>query len=495
MALYGPHGASGRLGIMKLQKAFFIFFAAAALLAAAGTTSKVYLGDEVYHHRIAKYFFESGRPVTEPGYRFVPEAGYRVTGPTLWYEGLALAWKISGSVSSAVTQTYHAMFYFLLISAVFLLSKTLGNTDNQAFAAACFTASCPMITAFSVLLYLDVPACFWMVLTFLLVFKRKILLAGIAYAAFILTKEYAFLFAPGILLALFSEPAESLGKKMKNTVMFGAVTLLLILPDIYFRLKHFGYAYYAPPQPQFLNKTLNYWFTPASITRDPAGALAYLGAAIPLGFAVYLFFEKQKRKDWVLFVSLSIYFAVTLILLRRTLEMRYFMPAVVLLSVFAGKGLTQLKPSWLRGMFYGLFLLQFAGTAFYVHSKRQIPREVQEAFNVLSTPSAASEGALYPSESIMDYTGHPVIWIRVPDFQAMFWSDTAEKTVQALRNAKIAYVVVPEDRVYDDAHTRHTGGYPQSFVRRLKAGEFSSGIRETYSNSKISIWEVLKAAQ
>lgn len=480
---------------MRLQKAFLIFFAAATLLAAAGTTSKVYLGDEVYHHRIAKYFFESGRPVTEPGYRFVPEAGYNVTGPTLWYEGLALAWKISGSVNSAVTQTYHALFYFLLISAVFLLSKTLGSTDTQAFLAACFTASCPMITAFSILLYLDVPACFWMVLTFLLVFKRKIFLAGIAYAAFILTKEYAFLFAPGILLALFSERGESLAEKIKNTVIFGGVTLLLILPDILFRLEHFGYAYYAPPQTQFLNKTLNYWFTPASITRDPIGALSYLGAAVPLGAAVYFLFEKQKSKDWVLITSLFIYCVFTVVVLRRTLEMRYFMPAVILLAVFAGKGLTQLKQVWLRRMFYGLFLLQFAGTAVYVHSRRQIPQEIQDAFKVLSTPSAASEGALYPSESIMDYTGHPVIWIRVPDFQAMFWSDTAEKTLQALRNGKIAYVVVPEDRIYDDTHTRHTGGYPQSFVRRLKGGAFSSGIRETYSNSKISVWEVLKAAQ
>jgi hypothetical protein len=28
---------------------------------------------------------------------------------------------------------------------------------------------------------------------------------------------------------------------------------------------------------------------------------------------------------------------------------------------------------------------------------------------------------------------------------------------------------VEKNRIYDDSHSRHTGGYPQSFVKKLKA--------------------------
>lgn len=465
-------------------------FFAVLLVYAVGVSTKVYLGDESFHFRYATYFFKSGRPLSDPGYSHVPQIAFQFTSPVFWYYGLASFWKLFHSMSPDLAQLYQVFFYILLLVSIYLLGRTLGLEKNQALLGSWFAVSCPMAVAFSVILYLDIPAAALSALTFLLVFRKKYFIGGIAYGALILTKEYGFLFGPGLLAAVLFLSGPGYKVKIKNLLIFFGTALLGLIPDILFRYKHFGFVYYSPPYPQFVNKELSYWYVPASLLHDPLMALGHLGIAMPAGLIAYFFYKNRRPLELIILFS-SIFFCLSFgIMFYRTLDMRYFMPAVCILGPLAAYGVSQVKSRFFYAAFYLLFSAQILATCGYVYGHRQIPAGIEQGFDFIREKLPAKKVVMYPAENIMNYTGHPFVWLFVPHMQDLFWGKDPQKAYEALKEASVSYLVIPKDKIYDDAKVRHTGGYPKSFVDRLNKKREFIFLKQVYDNPEMTVWEV-----
>ncbi len=465
---------------------------AVVLIYAAAGTSKVYVGDECFHERFAKYYYELGRPTEEPNYKQAPQVGYKFTAPIFWYWGLSSTWKAFHSFSPWVTQGYQLSFLMLLLFGMYSLCRAVNFAKEDALLAVWFTVSCPMVAAFSILLYQDVPACALAVLTLCLIFRKHFWIAGICYGISILAKQYNFLLGPGMLAAVLVFSEKGTKRKALNLFLFFGLAFLVLLPDILFRLKNFGFAYYAPPHAQFANKELDYWYVPASVLHNPFLALAYLGVALGIGMFFYAQEKNKPAHDCLLGGTAIFYCAAFGILFPRTLDMRYFMPAVCLLIPLMTRAVSKRKAKILNLFLYLIFIAQVVSVSAYVHHRRQIPQGIAQGFEFIRSQTPEKAVVFYPGESIMNFTGRTLVWQYVPRFQDLFWSPSPESVHLAMREASIDFVVIPENRIYDDSNVRHTGGYPRSFVTRVKTEKNFSFLKKVYQNSEISIWEVVK---
>jgi len=129
-------------------KNYFLIVACMAFLLAtgialAGIFSDLSLGDEVYQYRFAKLWYETGqRPVYDPLLETNFRCLYYFDQDPLWAMGLITLWKLTGGVSKAAMQVYHAAFYALLVIAVYLLGKQLYDEKTGLYASV-ITASTP----------------------------------------------------------------------------------------------------------------------------------------------------------------------------------------------------------------------------------------------------------------------------------------------------------------------------------------------------------------
>ena len=391
-------------------KNYFLIVACMAFLLAtgialAGIFSDLSLGDEVYQYRFAKLWYETGqRPVYDPLLETNFRCLYYFDQDPLWAMGLITLWKLTGGVSKAAMQVYHAAFYALLVIAVYLLGKQLFDEKTGLYASV-ITASTPFLVAYSVIAYIDVPAVALATAMFLMLAKKRLFWAGVFAGLAFLMKRNTWLFIPPLavyLLYLWHRKEISL----REIVLFALPAGLITMGELAGRYLLWGSIFFAPsgseevatavltgqrhvqfPGPlELLGKgvsTLYAWvqdtvlqapviaktaapwvtslkgrlsaplvpltvdvqwgYTPSNIFFDPMSIPTYLGIPILLFFPIYLILRRRKSEDLILLLPVVFYFIEYLYFFRGQWAVRYLSPIFGLLSVLSAAGLQHIR--------------------------------------------------------------------------------------------------------------------------------------------------------
>ena len=175
-------------------------------LALVGFSTDLFLGDEIIHFRCAKDIFRAERRVTVDslyGEEFSNQIHYMF--PPLWHLLLAFLWKITGGISFRVAQFYHLFYYALLLVSTYFIGKELYGKEEGWFSTL-LVATLPMVVSFGILFYMDVPLAALMSLTFLLILKKRAILAGFGFGLMSFTKMNGLVFGvPFFLTILFQK--------------------------------------------------------------------------------------------------------------------------------------------------------------------------------------------------------------------------------------------------------------------------------------------------
>ena len=383
----------------------------ASIIFINGATTPVSLGDESHHFRFAQNIYNTGkRAPFDPLYESGNPPGFFNNDPPLWHFGLAFLWKITGGTSQTIAQCYHIMFLILLTWITSLLAKEFTEKEEGGWFSALIIATVPMVVSFSTLLYMDIPMTALSTLGFYFIVKRRYLEAGAASGLMYFTKLNSGFFFPGFLLLIFWKEKKKLLNTLKGLAFFVVPVLLIYLPDFSWRkgnitgqlnvigLKAISERLHTlhVTGPLYKEYLVSYWTNPVDLIK-------YLGLALLFLILFYIFhFRRWTRKDLYFWVPVISYLISFLIFFGKQSDIRYLIPLLPFLVVLVTPPLLSLGKVW-RFIIIGVCILQFAGTSYYVHQRRQIPPDVKEGFEYIRKNVAENALILYPEENLLIY--------------------------------------------------------------------------------------------
>lgn len=459
------------------------------LLLVVGINSDIYLGDEAYHFTFVKGIYESkSRILSNPIYAAYPKLDYFYFDVPLWHGLLAGIWWIIGSPSKTLAQGYQVFYFLLLVGSSYFLGRRLFGERVGAMGML-MALSIPLMVAFSILLYLDMPTAAWAIFSLWLIHRRNWLFSGIGVGAMLLTKVNSFLLLPGfaILIVLQSRPIWL--ERVKAFVSVGLPAILINLPELYFRKTHFGFFYYIPPQ--YLPKEGPpgaVVFEPSSLYLQPWNLILYSGLVIWIGLGLYFGKRLMEKKDWFLWIPIGTYLLFFPVLFHYSLPVRHLSPILAPLALLGGKGLASINRGKIRYVLISLCFLQLFAVSGKVYFERQIPAGIKESYDYIQHHSLPRDVFLYPEENLVLYTRRPIVWSHIVELPKLFWEAEGEEIESILKKYEISYIAIKKDRIFGDSSIRHTGGYPKPFVEKLPKQDF---LKLVFDNPEISIWRVI----
>ena len=470
-----------------LGKRILFLLACSLLLFLVGVESDVYLGDEAHHYTFAKGIYEARyRILSNPIYAPYPKLDYFYSDVPLWHGMLAGLWWITGYPSAILAQGYQVLYFLLLtVSSYFLGRRLFGEVAGEM--GMMLSLSAPVVAAFSILLYLDVPVAAWTMFSLWMFHKKKWVYAGIGAGAMLLTKINGLLLAPAFVILFFFYFESKWIDKIKAILLFGLPVIIINLPELYFRKTHFGFFYYIAPKYIPKEGPPVILFEPSSLYQQPGNLIFYFGIAIWIGLGLYLWKKRFGREDVFLWVPIGVYLIIFPLFFHYSFPVRNLSPILVPLALLGGKGLASWVGKRKRIAITGLCLLQFLVVSGNVYLKRQIPAGIKGGYAYINSHTSPNAVFLYPEENLVLYTGRPIVWSHIIEMPKLFWQAGEEETRDILKKYEVSYVAIKKDRIYNDQFIRHTGGYPRSFVEKLPKQGF---LRLVFDNLDLSIWQV-----
>lgn len=465
---------------------------------AAGLTSQVSLGDEIHHYDFAKDAFnQQERPVVHSLFPAGYENSIRYTTDPGWPLTLASIWKLTRGISFPAAQIFHSLFYFLLGASVYAISFRLYGKPAAVWAAL-LTLSVPMIASFGILFYTDLPAVALVCVSFLSFMNRRYFSAGMLIALAFLFKKTAALFFPAALILIIAVERTDWKKIPVFILLYFAAPCAAVLNEKAWLSRHFDsiaaqdvsrrlYLIYQAGQESLQARIADMFFSTefsnSSLYR-PADLLKYFGAALIAGLGLYFWKKCFEKKDRALWLFAAVYIPGAFFL-RLIPDLRYLMPVVPLLCIFAGKAFSRISTKVPAAAVILLCVVQLAAVSFYTNSQRRISPPVSEGFAWIRGNTPQDSIIMYPELNILEYAQRPMVW-GLFKIRKVFWG-TPEERRNELRDAGVNYIAVLKSRTYNDANIRHIGGYPASFLAQLPALNYVSRV---YENEKISVWKV-----
>lgn len=493
-----------------------VFFLLAVL--AAGWLTTPCLGDEISFYRLAKGFYQDHkRTVIDPVYA-ASGLIYYYNSEVLWPAGLSAIWTLMGRTSAAGAQVYHSLYFLLLLISTYCLSRRWLLAE-QAGASIFVLATAPMVAAFSILFYAEIPMMALAVAAIALFTGGRILAAGTFMAMACLTKLTAVFFLPALAMLIFFQKL-SLNKKVLTFFLFFAPVIVAVLADAWWRKTHLNMAYLFSYDPEtvtspsawqtlkdrlFLKdaiqrfkelKESGIWEYTSSSFLNIKDVLKYFGPIL-LALPAFLLSKKIRmetltpggkeavRTCALLIVSYSLCFLYMFIF---SPDIRGLLPIAPFLAILAGAAAVKLKKKALI-LVAALCLTQFAASIFFVVAERRIPTDIQEGFEFIKKTVPHEELILYPEYVLVEQTERGMIWSH--RFRAqmarLFWDTNKQQILDYLLAHKVRYIAVKKGRVYDDKLQRHFGGYPQSFVDSMPD---EPRFKLLFDNNAMSVWSI-----
>lgn len=478
-------GAERNKGVLRPGVLAWIVAAGVGLVVlAVGVATDLSVGDENYHFRKAVQFYDAGSRLTcDPDYGPTVPPGFRFYDGALWPGGLALLWGLTGK-SVLMAQAYQAAWVVLLVGCAWSAGRALGG-DRVGWWSLLAAATMPAFLSFGILLYVEVAMVALLAVATALVLRRHPFWAGIAFGLAFLAKPTVFLLSPAFFLGVILVGGRGWRGWLLAGVLAGLGTAIVVLPDLWWRQVHLGtigVVYLGqsggdPTVPEAIRAMLREkmpetFYVPTTIF-DPIDLVMYLGGPAIMGLALGL--VRLKRPGWKLgglWLVLVAFLAVHVALLRWTgmTEVRYAMPGFGLVALIAAMALasTLEKRRWAAILIVALAIAQAAATIGVVAWTRRVPPDMRDAMAEIGRLEVRRPPGfvINPELRLTTYSGRPILWAAINP-GPFFFSWMPEKQWFILDYYGVEYFVIPRGRVYDDSKAKHTGGFPESFVRHL----------------------------
>jgi hypothetical protein len=497
----------------------FVALATAVLCAylvgwAVGT--KPIIGDEARHFRRAVNYFEAPLPDFrvdhDPAYPFEGPGAIPYYDACLWHQGLALLWKLLGRVSLPAAQIYHAAFLFMLAMFLYLAGRTLYGHRGGLWAWGLFL-TLPMNILFGMIFYQEIPLLAFTAMAIVCILRGRAAWLGVAMAGMFLTKSaVAVAILPTLLVAAILLVGDSWGRRLLRLAVALAVASLILLPDALWHLAHFGRPFmltYSGSPLSFMVYNLpapRMSAVPMSIL-NPLAVLSMLGVSglvvAVLGSAMalrdtgraFLAVVADGRKRGLLAALRSLpdsvpasalvgalpflgFVFVYVYRLRLAYDVRYLDAATLMACLLAAGFLAQrsLRKAkgagrpWLVRAALGILVLgmagQFLAVPFFVRQRRQLPPETEAGYEWVRQNTAPDAPFLYNQESLVAFTGRPVIWCAaIPRY---FFSTTEREQARILHYFQIQYIAIDSTRRLDNwTPDIEPMGFPVSWLRTV----------------------------
>jgi 4-amino-4-deoxy-L-arabinose transferase-like glycosyltransferase len=474
-----------------------------------GLSSKLYLGDEITHYRFAKGIFTQGERITfDPlfGKNYANQVNYLI--PPLWHILLAFLWKISGRISFPLAQVYHTIYYALLLFSTYLLGKEIYGEEEGKYSMI-LVGTMPMIVSFGILFYVDVPLVALTTLTFFLILRRKHLFAGLGFGLMYFTKWSGVAFGIPFLLGILFLNYK--GKFLMKILIFSLASLMIILPDIYWREKHATKEEYWIGNARTtlesfvsgVSSNINKWVTPKrhspkesveKVSYDHNSTflsikdhVKYFGLPLLSLLIIYLFKKKYLKKDGLLWIPIFFYFLFFILFFNIDADIRYLLPISPFLCVIVSGRIVSWEKKRLKLLFLAICLFQFLSVLGFVYSQRRITPAIQEGINYIKGNTPEDAIIMYTEYNLTEYTNRRIVWTsNFWHLGNVFWGNS-ELTKSLLIKNNVHYILIKKATIYDDKERRHLRGYPLSFVRRLSASQYFELI---FDSKELSLWKV-----
>jgi hypothetical protein len=480
---------------------------AAAVIGLAGSWGDISLGDEGAHVRHVLAYLESGTRVPrDPLFAPYPTSSVTFSGTPLWHAGLAVLWRLTGGESQAPAQVYQAGFYLLLVLSVYFGARRIWGRPEASWAWL-LAATMPMVCAYSLMLYQDVPGAAVSALAILLVWRRNFFWAGMALAAAYFTKMNMLVFAPWAVVLAAWWSGGPWTRRLACAAAVGVPAAAVLGYDLAWRVAAYGdiIGYKWPvewastmglsgPAVRALTALPRGYAAWKPFPVSDAGAvISHLGPFLLAGALAAPFWARDVASKWI-WACLAVAvagFAVVFLPLAGT-QIRYLLPAILVLVLLAGRAVGPWRlPRWLKIVVVAGCVLQAAAATAYVGHMRQIPEADKAAYAWIRDHAQEPGRIMFPEQVLTSQTGRPYIWHEVNPAYFMAEATDAVRE-EILRAFRVSYIAVPLRRVYDPGKEgRHDGGYARDFVEGLEAEPYLSKV---YSNPEFLIFQVTPPA-
>lgn len=490
---------------MLNKKLFLLIFFISALVLGTGLTSELSLGDEVYHYRFAKDIFQAGKRVAfDSAYLSGERPGYFYYTEPFWHAALVFLWKVFGRISFPIAQFYQTLYYALLALFTYLLGKELYG-EATGFYSALIVATAPVVAAFGILFYVDLPAAVLSTLCLYTIVKKRFFWSGVILGMMYLTKRSTYFFFPAFFLLVFFSGENNFSSKIRNLIYILIPVFLFILPDFLWRRNHLKALSITDRGDAVLNNgdligiknrlMLSDWglrmkeYLNSSLL-NPLDIIKYFGLVLMIALALYAFLKKYDRRDRILWLPVICYLLFFSYVFHPGSDIRYLLPIVPLLAILSSKAIVGYSnKKSIKAAIFVLCALQLTSSVLYVRSKRQIPKGVKEGFAYIKNNTPSDALIIYPEYVILEATNRKVAWSgNLPLVRNDFFWNKDEGAVKRLLNLfSVGYIAIKKSRIYDDSKIHNYNGYPKSFVERLPKLSF---VKLVFDNKEMSIWKI-----
>jgi hypothetical protein len=300
-------------------------------------------------------------------------------------------------------------------------------------------------------------------------------------------------------------------KFLMKILIFSLASLMIVLPDIYWREKH------ASQENHWIGNTrttlksfvsgvssnINKWMTPKRHSpKESVEKISYSHNSTFLGIKdhikyfglpflsllmIYLFKKKFLRKDGLLWIPIFFYFLFFMLFFNIDADIRYLLPISPFLCVIVSGRIVSWEKKRLKLLFLAICLFQFLSVLGFVYSQRRITPAIQEGINYIKGNTPEDAIIMYTEYNLTEYTNRRIIWgSNFWHLGNVFWGDS-ELTKSLLVKNNVHYILIKKATIYDDKERRHLRGYPLSFVRRLSASQYFELI---FDSKELSLWKV-----
>jgi len=222
----------------------------------------------------------------------------------------------------------------------------------------------------------------------------------------------------------------------------------------------------------------------------PLNIIIHLGLVLSVGLLVYFLRKSDRRNDLLFLPPVLAYIVFFLFFFRQNPSIRYLFPIIPFLAVVAGKVCAQIKKKWVIKTIIAGVILQFVFTNAHVFFQRQISLAEKQTYCYVTDNIPEGAHIMCSENKLALYTRRITFWVSycsLVEAAYLFWNAEESEGRQILDRYKIGYILVEKSRIYDDSVSRHLGGYPASFLAKIKTW---SSVKKIFENSSAEIYKI-----